>query len=84
MKKDKDLKAQIKAMEAKKREEIAPIPKAETQVTFDSWYHQRKQMIPTCHLKEILLADFAARNLGLKATMAAYDKALELYGVKLK
>lgn len=84
MKKDKDLKAQIKAMEAKKREETTPAPQAEAELTFDSWYHQRKAMIPACHMKEILLADFAARGLGLKATMAAYDKALELYGVKLK
>ena len=82
--KKKDLKAQIKEMEAKKREESAPATEAEVEVTFDSWFHQRKQMIPKSHMKEILIADFMARGLGLKATMAAYDKALELYGVKLK
>jgi hypothetical protein len=80
----KNLKEQIKEMEAKKREEATPVIEAETQVTFDSWFHQRKPLIPKCHVKEILQADFKARGLGLKATMAAYDKALELYGVKLK
>jgi hypothetical protein len=82
--KEKNLKAKIKEMEAKKREETAPVVEAEVEVTFDSWFHQRKHMIPKCHMKEILMADFQARGLKLKATMAAYDKALELYGVKLK
>lgn len=80
----KDLKSQIKEMEAKKREETMQIAQAEIQVTFDSWYHQRKHLIPKCHHKEILVADFSARDLGNEATMGAYDKALELYGVKLK
>lgn len=82
--KKKDLKAQIKEMEAKKREETTPAPQAETVVSFDSWFHQRKTMIPKAHVKEVILADFMARGLGLSATMATYDKALEQYGVKLK
>jgi hypothetical protein len=80
----KNLKAQIKEMEAKKREESAPATPAEVVVAFDSWFHQRSKQIPKIHMKEILMADFKARGLGDKATMAAYDKALELYGVKLK
>jgi hypothetical protein len=80
----KDLKSQIKEMEAKKREETMQIAQAEVEVTFDSWYHQRKQLIPKCHHKEVLMADFSARGLGIAATMGAYDRALELYGVKLK
>lgn len=82
--KEKNLKAQIKEMEAKKREESAPTVEVEQEVTFDSWYHQRKPLIPACHMKEILMADFQARGVKSMATMAAFDKALELYGVKLK
>lgn len=80
----KDLKAEIKMMEAKKREETAPKAPAEKKVSFDSWYHQRKDKIAKHHLKEIIKADFEARGLGKEATMGEYDKALELYGVKLK
>jgi hypothetical protein len=82
--KEKNLKAQIKEMEIKKREETAPAIEADVEVAFDSWFHQRAKMIPKCHMKEILIADFKARGLGDKATMAAYDKALGLYGIKLK
>lgn len=84
MKKEKDLKAMIKEMEAKKREESLPTIEPEVEVTFDSWFHQRKHMIPKNHMKEIILADFKARGLGLKASMMAYDRALEQYGIKLK
>jgi hypothetical protein len=82
--KEKNLKAQIKAMETKKREETAPAIEAEAEVSFDSWFHQRSKQIPKIHMKEILIADFKARGLGSNATMGAYDKALNLYGVKLK
>lgn len=84
IKKEKDLKTKIKEMEAKKREDTLVPLEPEVEVTFDSWFHQRKHMIPKNHLKEIIIADFKARGLGLSGTMAAYDKALGLYGVKLK
>lgn len=84
MKKEKDLKAKIKEMEQKKREESMPVIEPEVEVSFDSWFHQRKHMIPRNHLKEIIMADFKARGLGLMASMAAFDKALAQYGVKLK
>lgn len=80
----KSLKDEIKEMERKKREESAPKIAEETKVTFDSWYHMRKERIPSCHLKEILMADFKARSMPNTATVAEFDKALELYGVKLK
>ena len=80
----KELKAQIKEMEAKKREEVASAIESEATITFDSWFHLRKQMIAKCHTKEVILADFKARGLKAAATMAEFDKALELYGVKLK
>ena len=82
--KEKNLKAQIKEMEAKKREEAAPVIEPEVELTFDSWFHQRKPMIPKMHVKEVIQAEFKARGLGEKATMAAFDAALALYGVKLK
>jgi len=80
----KSLKEEIKEMERKAREESAPQIAEETKVSFDSWYHMRKDKIPSCHLKEILAADFKARNMPNNATIAEFDKALELYGVKLK
>ena len=83
-KKKKNLKAEIKEMEAKKREESAPKPVADKKMSFDSWYHQRKHLINKCHMKEVIWADFLARGMKKEQTMAEYDKALELYGVKLK
>ncbi len=77
-----DLKAKIKEMENKKREETVVI-QPDKKVSFDSWYHQRKNKIPKQHMKEILAADFKSRGLKEQATMEEYDKALKLYGVKL-
>ena len=79
----KSLKAEIKAMETKKSEESAPVLQTDKKVAFESWYHQRKSKIAKCHRKEILWADFQARKMNKEATMAEYDKALELYGVRL-
>lgn len=79
----KSLKEQIKEMEQKKREDSTPKIPEETRVTFDSWYHLRKDKIASCHLKEIIAADFKARKVPNEATIAEFDKALELYGVKL-
>jgi hypothetical protein len=77
------LKEQIKEMENKNREMSAPKVAPEEKVSFDSWYHQRKDKIAKCHHKEIIMADFKARGLGKEATMGEFDKALALYGVKL-
>lgn len=77
----KELKAKIKKMEEDKRKEsIKHLPK-ERKVSFDSWHHQRAHKIPKMHVKEIILADFKARGLGLSETMEDYDNALKLYGV---
>lgn len=83
MAKQKSLKDEIKEMESKKRQESAPVVPSEVKVSFDSWYHQRKDKIAKCHLKEIILADMQARGMKKEATMGEFDKALELYGVKL-
>lgn len=82
--KKKNLKDEIKKMETKKREKSAPKQAAEKKISFDSWYHLRKNLIKKCHMKEIIWADFTARGVKLKQTMAEFDKALELYGIKLK
>lgn len=79
----KNLKEQIKEMEMKHREETAPKASPLEKVSFDSWYHQRKDRIPKCHHKEIIMADMRSRGLGKEATVEEFDKALELYGVKL-
>ena len=84
MAKKKSLKDEIKEMEKKKRQESTPEIPAEKKVSFDSWYHQRKGKIAKCHVKEIIFADMTSRGLKEEATMGEYDKALELYGVKLK
>ena len=80
-KKEMDLAAEIKKMEDAKRT-AAPV-KQDKEVTFDSWYHQRKGKIPKHHLKEVIWADMMARGLKDKATMEEFDRALKLYGVKL-
>jgi hypothetical protein len=82
--KKKSLKDEIKEMEQKKREEAVPQKATEKEVSFDSWYHQRKSKIKKCHMKEIIWADFVSRGMGKRAKMDEYDKALGLYGVKLK
>lgn len=79
----KNLKQEIKEMELKKREESAPKLQLDKVVSFDSWYHQRKDKIAKCHLKEIIMADFQARGLSKSHTIEEFDKALEQYGVKL-
>lgn len=78
-----NLKEQIKEMEKKNREESAPKVTPLEVVSFNSWYHQRKDKIAKCHHKEIIMADFKARGLGEEASIEEFDKALELYGVKL-
>ena len=80
----KNLKDQIKAMETKKREDSTPEVSVEKRVSFDSWFHQRKKQIAKCHMKEVIWADFTARGIKKEQTMGEFDKALELYGVKLK
>lgn len=80
-KKEVDLAAAIKKMESAKRK-AAPVKKDKV-MDFSSWYHQRKHKIPKHHLKEILWADFVARGVKEQSTVEEFDKALELYGVKL-
>ncbi|CAB4125736.1 hypothetical protein UFOVP53_213 [uncultured Caudovirales phage] len=78
-----DLRSKIKEMENKNREESAPAVASKALVSFDSWFHQRKDKIARCHHKEIIAADFKARGVKDEASVEDFDKALELYGIKL-
>jgi hypothetical protein len=69
-------------MENKKREESGGLPK-EVLVHFESWFHQRKNIIPGIHKKEVIQADFKSRGLGAEATMEQFDRALKLYGIRI-
>jgi len=80
-KKDIDLAVEIKKMEDAKR--VVVKVKTNVKLSFNSWYHQRKNQIPKQHLKEILWADFNARGVKEQSTVEEFDKALKLYGIKL-
>jgi hypothetical protein len=78
--KDKELKAKIKEMEAKKREEVAP--EVEAKVSFDQWWVMlTKRMTVRPSLKEILWADFNARGVGKEELSSKYDECLKLFGL---
>lgn len=79
---DKDLMAKIREMEQQKRGPSKD-PVKQPLIHFESWFHQRKHLIPAVHKKEILMADFKARGLELEATAEQFDKALKLYGIKI-
>lgn len=53
-------------------------------VSFDAWWAMASKNLPQHHSKEVVLADFKARGLRAQEHMAAYNKALALYGIKLK
>ena len=86
---DKDLKTQIKEMEAKKRAEslasnkitfIQPDGESD-KISYDQWWmvaNKKKSLRP--HLKEVILADFKGRGLSAKETQDKYDEALRLFG----
>jgi hypothetical protein len=81
--KDKKIKQKIKIMEQEKRRSSSVSVVQDKLIHFESWFHMRKDAIPKQHLKEILVADFKARGVGNEATMAQFDNALRLYGIKL-
>jgi hypothetical protein len=76
----KALKDKIKKMETEQR---VPSLNKDKLVSFDSWFHQRKDVIPKHHMKEVIMADFKARGLDKEATTEQYDKALRMYGIKI-
>lgn len=80
-KKEVDLAAKIKKMEDDMRKSV-PVKKDKV-ISFNSWYHLRKDDIPKQHLKEIIWADMVARGVKELSTAEEFDRALRLYGVKL-
>jgi len=83
-KKSNDLKKQIKAMEQKKREEqVKETTPIEAEISFDSWFHLRKNKIPKHHMKEIVWSYFKSKGLSKKESIEKYDAELVKYGVKL-
>jgi hypothetical protein len=81
---------EIKRMETAKKEaaaKAAPKPKAKPlpeTISFDVWWMGlvRKITIRPSY-KEIIVADFKARGLSAQEKSEDYDKALELFGIKL-
>lgn len=76
------------APEAAPKEEAAieeqPRKKVEAaKVQFDAWWAARASQIPAIHKKEIIRADMKGRKISMVATMAEFDEALKMYGVKL-
>lgn len=76
----------------KKEQKVAPeqqapasAPEAASQqkLDFDAWWALRGKKLPKHHHKEIIKADFAGRGLDDKESMEDFDRALEMYGVKL-
>lgn len=65
-------------------EEAAEQPAKPQDMPFDVWWAMVQKKMPPQHRKEVILADFKARGLGMKQTLAEYNEALALYGVKLK
>ena len=80
---DKELREQIKLMEQQKRNTTELESSKDRLVSFDHWFHLRKDKIPARHMKEILVADFKSRGLSDTATMEQFDKTLALYGITL-
>ena len=89
----KDLTKTIKEMEMAKKQEAAekqkamePVPSAndEPVISFDMWWAiTMKKINIRPSYKEVVAADFRGRGLGKTATASAYNKALELYGIKI-
>ena len=79
-KKAPSLKDNIKAMEKKNRKVVA---KPAELVSFDSWFHIRKEKIPAHHIKEIIWSYFKSVGLSKKELVATYDNMLIKYGIKL-
>jgi hypothetical protein len=77
---DKELKAKIKEMEAKNREEV--VLDTEAKVSFDQWWVMlAKRITVRPSLKEILWADFSARGVGKEELSSKYDECLKLFGL---
>lgn len=88
--KEMALAKEIKKMEMAKKDEAAktaPQPKAKPEadvIDFDMWWMgmiRKVDMRPS--YKEIVIADFKARGFSMREKQEDYDRALELFGIKL-
>ena len=68
---------------AKAAAPVAPQAPQESKIDFDAWWAMRASKIPMQHRKEVVKADMRGRGISDKETIAAYDKGLAMYGVKL-
>lgn len=81
---------EIKKMEVANKEEaakLAPRPQSQPDaesISFDIWWMGfiRKVKIRPSY-KEVIIADFKARGLTMQEKQEDYDKAIELFGIKL-
>jgi hypothetical protein len=65
----------------KRDEKLQQAPAQQPKISFDAWWAIASKKLATHHHKEIVVADFKARGLSSNETMAAYNKALQQYGV---
>jgi hypothetical protein len=69
---------------AKQQPASSQVAPAQPSVDFEVWWAMAQKKMPGHHHKEIIKADFRARGLSMREPAAAFNEALELYGVKLK
>ena len=78
------IKKALKAEEDAMREKTKPAAKEVKKMSFDQWYASTSSKFNAkVHKKEVIKADFLGRGLSKEEEKSAYDKALELYGIKL-
>lgn len=86
------MKQDIKAAEAKKREELMKTEKISfinpdgdvDKITFEQWWMMAcKKVKMRSHIREILKVDFQARGLSLKETEEKYNEALRVFGYNI-
>jgi hypothetical protein len=63
--------------------EAPKMESSEPKIEFDEWWSLVQKKIPAIHHKEIIKADFRGRGLSNLETMEAFNKAIEMYGLKL-
>lgn len=84
---DMELRAKIKEMESKKREEQAQnttITSQEQTISFDQWWMGASRKLKLkYHMKEIIWADFKARGLKRNEKRERFDEACGLFGYKI-
>ncbi len=73
----------VESAETVENVETVPVEDSIPTVAFNVWFAMREKKIPARHLREIILADFKGQGVSGNETIAAFDKALARYGIKL-